>query len=78
MCLNTAGREPSTRELIEAARGCRALFEANLARRVWASKRPHSNQKILPDEAAPLDLLLDWARSDDVRGNMLVDDPARL
>jgi D-galactarolactone isomerase len=56
----------------------RALIKANPERCVWASNWPHPNQKTLPDEAALLDLLLDWAENDDVRRRMLVDNPARL
>ena len=56
----------------------RALIEANPDRCVWASNWPHPNRKTLPDNAALLDLLLDWAPSDVVRRRILAGNPARL
>jgi D-galactarolactone isomerase len=56
----------------------RALIEAAPERCVWASNWPHPNRKTLPDNAALLDLLLDWAGSDAVRRRILADNPARL
>jgi D-galactarolactone isomerase len=56
----------------------RALIEANPDRCVWASNWPHPNRKTLPDNAALLDLLGDWAPSDVVRRRILAGNPARL
>jgi D-galactarolactone isomerase len=56
----------------------KALIKANPERCVWASNWPHPNRKTLPDNAALLDLLLDWAESDAVRRHILSDNPARL
>jgi D-galactarolactone isomerase len=56
----------------------KALIKANPERCVWASNWPHPNRKTLPDNAALLDLLLDWAASDLVRRRILADNPVRL
>ncbi|WP_443971449.1 amidohydrolase family protein [Sphingobium sp. CR28] len=48
-------------------------------RLVWGSDWPHRGQAAkLPDEAALLDLLLDWAPDRSQRERILVDNPARL
>jgi D-galactarolactone isomerase len=56
----------------------KALINANPERCVWASNWPHPNRKTLPDNAALLDLLLDWTGSETVRRRILADNPARL
>ena len=47
-------------------------------RMIWASNWPHVSMPELPDDAAQLDLLLDWAPDETVRQLILVDNPALL
>jgi D-galactarolactone isomerase len=47
-------------------------------RMIWASNWPHVSMRNLPDDAALLDLLLDWAPDEAVRQLILVDNPAQL
>jgi D-galactarolactone isomerase len=54
------------------------LIKAAPERIVWASNWPHGAQKHKPDDADLLDLLIDWAVSDDVRQKILVENPNRL
>ena len=62
----------------DVARIAKALIRTNPERCLWASNWPHPNQTTLPDDALLLDLLLEWAGSDDARRRMLVDNPAEL
>jgi D-galactarolactone isomerase len=56
----------------------RALVAAAPERMLWASNWPHPGKDWLPDDAAHLDLLLDWAGDEAVRKRILVDNPADL
>ena len=56
----------------------RALAKANPERCLWASNWPHPNQKVVPTNAAMLDLLLDWVDDEATRARILVDNPAEL
>jgi D-galactarolactone isomerase len=56
----------------------KALVKAAPERCLWASNWPHPGQQTRPDDAALLDLLLDWAPNERVRRAILVDNPARL
>lgn len=59
----------------------KALIKRAPDRIVWASNWPHPNNPPrvpVPDEAALLDLLLDWAPDDTTRRKILADNPARL
>jgi len=56
----------------------RALVKANPERCVWASNWPHVNVTPTPNDAAMLDLLLEWADDDATRRKILVDNPAKL
>jgi D-galactarolactone isomerase len=56
----------------------RALAKANPERCLWASNWPHPNQKVVPSNAAMLDLLLDWVDDEATRGRILVDNPKQL
>lgn len=47
-------------------------------RMVWATNWPHVSVKTPPDDAALLDLMLDWVPEEAVRNRILVDNPARL
>jgi D-galactarolactone isomerase len=47
-------------------------------RLVWGTNWPHPNATTIPDDAALLDLLADWAPGEAVRRSILVDNPARL
>ncbi|MBP0495397.1 amidohydrolase family protein [Pararoseomonas indoligenes] len=47
-------------------------------RMTWASNWPHVSVEEKPDDAALLDLLLDWAPDEATRRLILVDNPARL
>ena len=56
----------------------RALVRAAPARMVWGTNWPHPNAETIPDDAALLDLLADWAPEAGVRQAILVANPARL
>ena len=58
----------------------KALVRAAPERMLWASNWPHPGQtgERRPDEAALLDLLLDWAPDETTRRRILVDNPATL
>jgi D-galactarolactone isomerase len=64
----------------DVARLMKVLIEAAPERVVWGSNWPHAlAEKVgYPNDAALLDLLLDWAPDDAVRRRILVDNPARL
>jgi D-galactarolactone isomerase len=49
-------------------------------RLMWASNWPMPNPPggIKPDDAAMLDIMLDWAPDEAIRNKILVDNPARL
>lgn len=57
----------------------KVLVQAAPERMLWATNWPHLGQprEHLPDDAV-LDMLLDWARDEAVRHQILVDNPARL
>ena len=55
-----------------------ALVRENPERCLWASNWPHPGRDVRPDNAALLDLLLDWAPDERTRRRILVDNPARL
>jgi D-galactarolactone isomerase len=58
----------------------KALVRAAPERMLWASNWPHPTPGPFgkPDNAALLDILLDWAPEESVRRKILVDNPARL
>jgi D-galactarolactone isomerase len=56
----------------------KVLVKTNPQRCLWASNWPHPNQKIVPESAAMLDLLLEWADDAATRRQILVDNPASL
>ncbi|MFC0407205.1 amidohydrolase family protein [Roseomonas elaeocarpi] len=56
----------------------KAAIHHSPERMIWASNWPHVGIMDRPDEAALLDLLLDWAPEEHVRRRILVDNPARL
>ncbi len=56
----------------------RALIAHAPNRIVWATNWPHGGEKIKPDDAMLLDLLLDWAPDEALRKTILVDNPRRL
>ncbi len=58
----------------------KAAIRAHPEKIVWASNWPHvgAPKGNKPDDAAMLDLLLDWAPDEAVRQKLLVDTPARL
>jgi D-galactarolactone isomerase len=58
----------------------RILVKAAPERIIWGSNWPHAlAEKIgYPDDAAQLDLLLDWAPDETTRRRILVDNPAEL
>ena len=64
----------------DVARLARELIRAAPERMLWASNWPHAQAAKFgyPDDAALLDLLLDWAGDGTVVRNILVDNPARL
>jgi D-galactarolactone isomerase len=63
----------------DVARLARALIAHAPERLLWASNWPHPTAPgEPPDEAALLDLLLDWAPDEATRRRILVDNPAEL
>ena len=56
----------------------RALVAGAPERLVWGTNWPHPNATTIPDDAALLDLLADWAPDEAARNAILVDNPARL
>lgn len=56
----------------------RALVRRHPQRCLWASNWPHPAREPRPDDAAMLDLLLDWAPDPAVRQRILVDNPAEV
>ena len=56
----------------------RALVAAAPGRLVWGTNWPHPNATRMPDDAALLDALADWAPDAATRRAILVDNPARL
>jgi len=58
----------------------RALVKAAPERMLWATNWPHPSvaRDKCPDDAAMLDLLLDWAPDDAARRRILVDNPAAV
>lgn len=56
-----------------------ALIRANPDQLVWASDWPHPHiRPPMPDDGALLDMLAAWAPAEDIRTQILVDNPARL
>ena len=57
----------------------RAYVQAAPERMLWATDWPHPTQKtVKPDDAALLDLLLDWAPDESTRHQILVENPEVL
>jgi len=56
----------------------RALVAAAPQRMVWGTNWPHPNATTLPDDAALLDALAEWAPDAATRHAILVDNPTRL
>ena len=56
----------------------KAAVKAAPERMIWASNWPHVSVQDPPDDAALLDLLLDWAPDATVRQRILVDNPTAL
>lgn len=58
----------------------RALARSNPTRLLWATDWPHAGlgARPMPDDAHIVDLLEDWLPDDDVRHQVLVDNPSRL
>jgi D-galactarolactone isomerase len=62
----------------DVGRIAKALVAAAPERMLWASNWPHPGFTGQPDDAALLDLLLDWAPDDATRRRILVDNPAEV
>jgi D-galactarolactone isomerase len=62
----------------DVGRIAKALVAAAPERMLWASNWPHPGFFGQPDDAALLDLLLDWAPDDATRRRILVDNPAEV
>ncbi len=56
----------------------RALIAHRPDRIVWATNWPHGGEKVKPDDAMLLDILLDWAPDEALRKRILVDNPKAL
>ena len=56
-----------------------ALIAANPSRLLWGSDWPHVRHKgVMPNDAVLLDQLIDWGCDEDLRKQILVDNPAVL
>ncbi len=73
--LNTKVGPPS---YADATKMAQAFVKAAPERMVWGSDWNHRGQKAMPDTAALLDLLLEWAPDDATRHRILVENPAKL
>jgi D-galactarolactone isomerase len=62
----------------DVGRIARELVRLAPERMLWASNWPHPGAKSRPDEAALLDLLLDWAPDEAARRKILVENPAEV
>jgi D-galactarolactone isomerase len=64
----------------DVSRLARKLVSRAPERMLWASNWPHPSEPVgkKPDDAALLDLLLDWAPGETTRQRILVDNPAEL
>jgi D-galactarolactone isomerase len=62
----------------DVGRLAKALVKAAPERMLWASNWPHPSVQQKPDDAALLDMLLDWVPDEKVRHRVLVDNPAEL
>jgi D-galactarolactone isomerase len=62
----------------DVSRLAAALVRHAPERLLWASNWPHPGREPKPDDAALLDLMLDWSADPDVRNRILVDNPAIL
>ena len=62
----------------DVGRLAKALVRAAPERMLWASNWPHPSVKEKPDDAALLDVLLDWAPDGATRRKILVDNPGEL
>ena len=47
-------------------------------RLVWGSDWPHPSEKVKPDDALLVDLLVGWVPDAATRNRILVDNPAKL
>jgi predicted TIM-barrel fold metal-dependent hydrolase len=56
----------------------RALVAAAPERMLWGTNWPHPNAQTIPDDAALLDLLAEWAPAEATRRAILVDNPMAL
>lgn len=56
----------------------RAFAAAAPERCVWGSDWPHPTERVKPDDAVLLDLLLDWVPDERARHRVLVENPAAL
>jgi predicted TIM-barrel fold metal-dependent hydrolase len=62
----------------DASAVARAYVKAAPERMVWGSDWPHPSEKVKPDDALLLDLLLDWAPDERVRTRILTQNPEEL
>jgi D-galactarolactone isomerase len=62
----------------DAGAVARAYVKAAPERLVWGSDWPHPSEKVKPDDALLLDLLLDWAPDEAVRTRILTQNPEEL
>jgi D-galactarolactone isomerase len=56
----------------------RAYVQAAPERMLWATDWPHPTQKVKPDDAVLLDLLIDWTPDEPTRRQILVENPDAL
>ena len=62
----------------DVGRLAKVLVKTAPERMLWASNWPHPGARDKPDDAALLDLLLEWAPDEATRKRILVDNPAGL
>lgn len=73
--LNTTSGPPA---YADASAVARVFAAAAPERMVWGSDWPHRGEKHMPDDAVLLDLLAEWAPSEEARRRILVDNPREL
>jgi D-galactarolactone isomerase len=62
----------------DATRIAQSFVKAAPTRLVWGSDWPHTTEQHKPDDAQLFDLLTTWAGDENVRHQILVDNPAKL
>ena len=62
----------------DSTKVAREFVQRAPGRLVWGSDWPHPTERTKPDDAVLLDLVQEWARDEETRRRVLVDNPAEL